>query len=64
MELKVHLEKQKKQSKLLLPDNPVELVVEEVGVVEKKEAKKKKLTGGPDYRRVTFHGMSGSFGCM
>ncbi|XP_058656127.1 AFG3-like protein 2 isoform X2 [Ammospiza caudacuta] len=64
MELKVHLEKQKKQSKLLLPDNPVELVVEGVGVVEKKEARKKKLTGGPDYRRVTFHGMSGNFGCM
>lgn len=62
MELKVHLEKQKKRNQLV-PDNPVGLVVEEVAVVEKKVARKKKLTGGPDYRRVTFHGMSGSFGC-
>lgn len=63
MELKVHLEKQKKRRKLV-PDNLVGLVVEEVAVVEKKVARKKKPTGGPDYRRVTFHGMSGSFGCM
>lgn len=34
-----------------MPDSPVGLVVEEVAVVEKKVARKKKLAGGPDYRR-------------
>lgn len=62
MELKVQLEKQKKQSKLL-PDSQVGLVVEEAAAVGRKAARKKMQTGGPDCRRVTFLGTSGSSVC-
>lgn len=34
-----------------MPDSLVGLVVEEVALAEKKVARKKTLTGGPDYKR-------------
>jgi len=47
------------QSQLL----PHALLEEELVAVENEVARKMILTGGPDSRRVTFHGMTRNSGC-